>query len=138
MRLSRSTRCGSVPIVSMSGSNNTRPVIASRYSWHGATVSVPLISFLGPSRPEPGASNPGRRERLLRHPSCTDKVSKEAVAAMRTPTTVLDLEISGKFPELNDVGDFAGALVLFRLHGRPLGWGATPVTDGRLDRGSLI
>ena len=57
---------------------------------------------------------------------------------MRTPTAVLDLEISGKFTELNDIGDFAGALVLFRLHGRPLGWGAAPVSDGRLDRGALV
>ena len=57
---------------------------------------------------------------------------------MRTPTAVLDLEISGKFTELNDIGDFAGALVLFRLHGRPLGWGAAPVTEGRLDRGALV
>jgi Glycosyltransferase like family 2 len=57
---------------------------------------------------------------------------------MRTPTAVLDLEISGKFTELNDIGDFAGALVLFRLHGRPLGWGAAPVTDGRLDRAALV
>jgi hypothetical protein len=57
---------------------------------------------------------------------------------MRIPTAVLDLEISGKFPELNDIGDFAGALVLYRLHGRPLGWGAAPVTDGRLDRSALI
>jgi hypothetical protein len=57
---------------------------------------------------------------------------------MRTPTAVLDLEISGKFTELNDIGDFAGALVLFRLHGRPLGWGAAPVTEGRLDRAALV
>jgi len=57
---------------------------------------------------------------------------------MRTPTAVLDLEISGKFTELNDIGDFVGALVLFRLHGRPLGWGAAPVTDGRLDQGALV
>jgi Glycosyltransferase like family 2 len=57
---------------------------------------------------------------------------------MRTPTAVLDLEISGKFTELNDIGDFLGALVLFRLHGRPLGWGAAPVTDGRLDRAALV
>jgi len=57
---------------------------------------------------------------------------------MRTPTAVLDLEISGKFTELNDIGDFLGALVLFRLHGRPLGWGAAPVTDGRPDRGALV
>jgi len=57
---------------------------------------------------------------------------------MRTPTAVLDLEISGKFTELNDIGDFAGALVLFRLHGRPLGWGAAQVTDGRVDRGALV
>ena len=60
------------------------------------------------------------------------------VSAMRTPTAVLDLEISGKFTELNDIGDFAGALVLFRLHGRPLGWGAAAVSDGRLDRGALV
>jgi glycosyltransferase involved in cell wall biosynthesis len=57
---------------------------------------------------------------------------------MRTPTAVLDLEISGKFTELNDIGDFVGALVLFRLHGRPLGWGAASVTDGRLDRAALV
>jgi glycosyltransferase involved in cell wall biosynthesis len=57
---------------------------------------------------------------------------------MRTPTAVLDLEIGGKFTELNDIGDFVGALVLFRLHGRPLGWGAAPVTDGRLDRSALV
>ena len=57
---------------------------------------------------------------------------------MRTPTAILDLEISGKFTELNDVGDFVGALVLFRLHGRPLGWGAAAVTDGRPDHGALV
>ena len=57
---------------------------------------------------------------------------------MRTPTAVLDLEISGKFTELADIGDFVGALVLFRLHGRPLGWAAAPVTDGRPDRGALV
>lgn len=57
---------------------------------------------------------------------------------MRTPTAVLDLEISGKFTELNDIGDFVGALVLFRLHGRPLGWGAAPVTDGRLDHSAIV
>jgi hypothetical protein len=57
---------------------------------------------------------------------------------MRIPTAVLDLEISGKFTELNDIGDFAGALVLYRLHGRPLGWGAAPVTEGRLDRAALV
>ena len=57
---------------------------------------------------------------------------------MRIPTAVLDLEISGKFTELTDIGDFAGALVLYRLHGRPLGWGAAPVTEGRLDRAALV
>jgi glycosyltransferase involved in cell wall biosynthesis len=60
------------------------------------------------------------------------------VPAMRTCTAVLDLEISGPFPELNTIGDYAGALVLFRLHGRPLGWGAASVTDGRLDYGALV
>lgn len=57
---------------------------------------------------------------------------------MRTPTAVVDLEISGKFTELNDIGDFVAALVLFRLHGRPLGWGAASVVDGRLDHGALV
>jgi hypothetical protein len=57
---------------------------------------------------------------------------------MRTPTAVLDLEISGKFTELNDIGDFMAALVLFRLHGHPLGWGAASATDGRLDHGPLV
>jgi hypothetical protein len=57
---------------------------------------------------------------------------------MRIPTAVLDLEISGKFTELNGIGDFAGALVLYRLHGRPLGWGAASVTEGRLDRAALV
>ena len=57
---------------------------------------------------------------------------------MRTSTAVLDLEISGKFTELNDIGDCAGALVLFRLHGRPLGWGAASVTNGHVDRASLV
>ena len=32
---------------------------------------------------------------------------------MRTCTAVLDLEISGPFPELNTIGDYAGALVLY-------------------------
>ena len=123
---------------SMSASSNTPQAIASRCLWHAATVSSPSTSSSEPSRPEPGASSPGPPEGVQRHPSCTDKVSGEAVAAMRTPTAVLDLEISGRFTELNDIGDFAGALVLFRLHGRPLGWGAAPVTEGRLDRGALV
>jgi hypothetical protein len=57
---------------------------------------------------------------------------------MSTCTAVIDLEISSQFPELNTLGDYAGALVLFRLHGRPLGWGAASVTDGRLDYGALV
>lgn len=55
-----------------------------------------------------------------------------------TSATVLDIEITRKFPELNSLGDVDGALVLFRLHGRPLGWGAAPVTAGRLDTPALI
>src|SRR4249919_2846083 len=137
MRSLRSIRCVFVRIDSRSGSSSTRQAIASRCWWHAATVSSPSTSPSEPSRPGPGASSPDLREGVQRHPSCTDKVSGEAVAAMRTPTAVLDLEISGKFTELNDIGDFAGALVLFRLHGRPLGWGAAPVTEGRLDRGAL-
>jgi hypothetical protein len=57
---------------------------------------------------------------------------------MRTSTAVLDLEISSKFPEFNTIGEYAGALVLFRLHGRPLGWGAASLTEGGLDRGALV
>jgi hypothetical protein len=55
-----------------------------------------------------------------------------------TSAAVLDLEITRKFPELNSLGDVDGALVLFRLHGRPLGWGAAPVTAGRLDTPALV
>ena len=51
---------------------------------------------------------------------------------------VLDIEITRKFPELNSLGDVDGALVLFRLHGRPLGWGAAAVTAGRLDTPALV
>jgi len=48
------------------------------------------------------------------------------------PTRVLDVEITRKLTDLV-VQDCHSALVLFRLHGRPLGWGTSRVTDGRLD-----
>lgn len=50
---------------------------------------------------------------------------------------VVDFEITRKLNDLA-VADAASALVLFRLHGRPLGWGAGRVTDGRLDGSALV
>src|SRR5262245_61483025 len=55
-----------------------------------------------------------------------------------TSAAVLDIEITRTFPEFNALGDVDSALVLFRLHGRPLGWGAAAVTGGRLDTPALI
>src|SRR5262245_51323461 len=55
-----------------------------------------------------------------------------------TSAAVLEIEITRKFPELNTLGDADSALVLFRLHGRPLGWGAAAVAGGRLDGAALI
>lgn len=57
---------------------------------------------------------------------------------MSTPAAVLDIEITTKFPESSANGDADSALVLFRLHGRPLGWGATSVIGGRPDGAALI
>src|SRR5215510_8258594 len=57
---------------------------------------------------------------------------------MPTSTAVLDIEITRRFPDLNNLGDFDSALVLFRLHGRPLGWGGASVTGGTLDQAALI
>jgi len=56
---------------------------------------------------------------------------------MSAGAAVIDFEITRKPSELA-VPDASSALVLFRLHGRPLGWGAGRVTDGRLDGGSLV
>src|SRR5215510_10399849 len=57
---------------------------------------------------------------------------------MPTSTAVLDIEITRRFPDLNNLGDFDSALVLFRLHGRPLGWGGASVTGGHLDQAALV
>ena len=56
---------------------------------------------------------------------------------MAAGAAVVDFEITRKLNDLA-VPDAASALVLFRLHGRPLGWGAGRVTDGRLDGASLV
>jgi hypothetical protein len=56
---------------------------------------------------------------------------------MATVTRVVDLEITRKSPGL-DVADADSALVLFRLHGRPLGWGASAAVDGRLNVRALL
>jgi hypothetical protein len=56
---------------------------------------------------------------------------------MSAGAAVVDFEITKKISDL-PVADASSALVLFRLHGRPLGWGAARVTDGRLDTASLI
>jgi hypothetical protein len=57
---------------------------------------------------------------------------------MPTSATVVDIEITRKFSEQNTLRDVDSALVLFRLHGRPLGWGAGSVTNGYLDTSALI
>jgi len=57
---------------------------------------------------------------------------------MSTSAAVLDIEITRRLPELNSLGDADNALVLFRLHGRPLGWGAASVDGGRVDGAALI
>jgi glycosyl transferase family 2 len=57
---------------------------------------------------------------------------------MPTSAAVLDIEITRTVSELNTLGDADTALVLFRLHGRPLGWGAASVVDGRVDPAALI
>jgi len=56
---------------------------------------------------------------------------------MSAGTVVVDFEITQRLGHLA-VADASSALVLFRLHGRPLGWGAGRVTDGRLDTTSLL
>src|SRR4029434_4835270 len=56
---------------------------------------------------------------------------------MSAGAAVVDFEITKRLSDLA-VEDASSALVLFRLHGRPLGWGAGRVTDGRLDTASLI
>lgn len=56
---------------------------------------------------------------------------------MSTSAAVLDLEITRRLPDLNALGDADTALVLFRLHGRPLGWGAASVVGGRVDGAAL-
>src|SRR4029450_11544698 len=60
------------------------------------------------------------------------------MSTLSTSAAVLDLEVTRRFPELNALGDADNALVLFRLHGRPLGWGAASVVGGRVDRAALI
>lgn len=49
----------------------------------------------------------------------------------------VDFEITRKLSD-TALPDTASALVLFRLHGRPLGWGASRVTDGQLDGHALV
>jgi Glycosyltransferase like family 2 len=55
-----------------------------------------------------------------------------------TSAAVLEIEITRVFPELNSLSDVDNALVLFRLHGRPLGWGAASVGGGRVDGVALV
>jgi glycosyltransferase involved in cell wall biosynthesis len=57
---------------------------------------------------------------------------------MSTSAAVLDFEITRKFPDATALGDVDSALALFRLHGRPLGWGAAPVSGGRADVSALL
>jgi glycosyltransferase involved in cell wall biosynthesis len=56
---------------------------------------------------------------------------------MSAGTAVVEFEITRKLSELA-LPDGSSALVLFRLQGRPLGWGVGRVTDGCLDGIGLI
>ena len=56
---------------------------------------------------------------------------------MAAGAAVVDFEITRKLSDLAPP-NCESAVVLFRLHGRPLGWGAARVTDGRLDGSALI
>jgi glycosyltransferase involved in cell wall biosynthesis len=56
---------------------------------------------------------------------------------MSAGTSVVEFEITRKLSELA-LPDRSSALVLFRLQGRPLGWGVGRVTDGCLDGTALI
>jgi len=59
------------------------------------------------------------------------------MAEMSAAAAVVDFEISRKFNDSVLPSDVP-AVVLFRLHGRPLGWGAGRVTDGHLDSMALL
>src|SRR5688572_25980937 len=72
-----------------------------------------------------------------RYRSCTEPPPWRRDVGMSAGAAVIDFEITRKLSELA-VPDASSALVLFRLHGRPLGWGAGRVTDGRLDGDSLV
>jgi hypothetical protein len=50
-----------------------------------------------------------------------------------TPVAVVDLEISNPIPPQADLGRYARACVLLRLHGRPVGVVSAPVARGQLD-----
>ena len=56
---------------------------------------------------------------------------------MPAGTPVVDFEITRKLSELA-LPDGSSALVLFRLQGRPLGWGVGRVTGGCLDAATLM
>jgi hypothetical protein len=56
---------------------------------------------------------------------------------MSAAASVVDFEISREFNESVLPSDVP-AVVLFRLHGRPLGWGAGRVTNGYLDSPALL
>jgi glycosyltransferase involved in cell wall biosynthesis len=56
---------------------------------------------------------------------------------MSPGASVIDFEITRKLSDLA-LPTGPSTLVLFRLHGRPLGWGAGRVTDGRLDGSALV
>jgi glycosyltransferase involved in cell wall biosynthesis len=57
--------------------------------------------------------------------------------AMAAGAAVVEFEITRKLSDLA-LPNCGSAVVLFRLHGRPLGWGAARVTEGRLDGAALI
>lgn len=52
--------------------------------------------------------------------------------AIYRPTAVLDFEVTERFPEQHNLSTYGEALVLCRVHGRPLGWVRAPIVNGAL------
>jgi len=76
-------------------------------------------------------------EPTLRYRSCTFPPPGEAVVGIAAGASVVDFEITRKLSDLV-LPDDQPALVLFRLHGRPLGWGVGRVNNGHLDGATLV
>ena len=96
-----------------------------------------LTSLSVPNRPGSGVWNRALARSVQRHLSCTDKVWESTQAGYADIDGGFGSRNQRKIHRIDDIGDFVGALVLFRLHGRPLGWGAS-TGDGRPPRSRAL